>query len=55
MEDDIPPEWMWPFDTALVEWFDEVRQSAASGSRHTDNSTDTVVPLMQNELSEGRR
>lgn len=53
MEEDIPPEWMWPHDGALTEWFDEVRASGGAGGSQQDDRT--VVPLMDNELAEGRR
>lgn len=52
-EDDIPPEWMWPFETALDEWFKERKAEKATGSEASDDRT--VVPLMENELTAGRR
>ena len=52
MEEDIPPEWMWPFDEALEEWFDEVKASKLNPQPTDDR---TVVPMMENELTRDRR
>jgi hypothetical protein len=52
MEEDIPPEWMWPFDEALKEWFEEVKANRESPSEPDDR---TVVEMMDNELTKGRR
>lgn len=54
-QDEMPPEWMWPFSDELDEWFEEVdrRRKEKYGSR--DDSGDTETPMMRNELAEGRR
>ena len=52
MEQDIPPEWMWPYDEALNEWFEDVK---ASHDNPEDRDDREVVPMMTNELAEGRR
>lgn len=51
--DDIPPEWMWPFDDLLEEWFEDVKASHKAGSSEVDNRT--VVPMMSNDLAKDRR
>lgn len=53
MEKDIPPEYMWPFDDALTEWFEDIKAAHESGGDQPDDRT--VVPLVSNELAEGRR
>lgn len=52
VEKEIPPEWMWPFDKAISEWFDDVKQA-----REHPEEVDTreIVPLTRNELSRDRR
>jgi len=52
MEEDIPPEWMWCFDKALSEWFDDIKAARETPEEPDDR---TVVPQMDNELSKGRR
>lgn len=52
MEEDIPPEWMWPFDKALDEWFDDIKAAHAQGGSQRDDRE--VVPMMSNDLAEGR-
>jgi hypothetical protein len=59
-KDEIPPEWMWALDDDLEKWFDEVeetrQQKYGRGDRSDDtHANDTVVPLMQNELTRNRR
>lgn len=49
--EDIPPEWMWPFDKELKEWFDEIKREQANPE---PANADTTVPMMQNELARGR-
>ena len=49
VEDDIPPEWMWTFDEALNEWFEDLKASRANPTpEHTE------VPMMENEFAAGR-
>lgn len=50
MEDDIPPEWMWPFEDELSEWFDEVRAARENPSSSPKEDREEV-PLMENELA----
>lgn len=52
-EDDIPPEWMWPFEEELDKWFKELKAEKAAGSETSDDRT--KVPLMDNELTAGKR
>lgn len=53
-EEEIPPEWMWPFDDELKLWFEEMAE-ARKAKYNGSGSGDTEVPLMENELSRGRR
>lgn len=49
--DEIPPEWMWPFDDELEIWFENVdreREARYSGG----DKEDPDKPMMGNELSE---
>lgn len=53
--DEIPPEWMWPFDDPLNEWFDDIKRDRAMANSGTQTVDDrTEVPMMSNELAEGR-
>lgn len=49
---EIPPEWMWPFDSALEEWFERVDEERKDSS--SSKTGDTVAPMMQNQLTRGR-
>lgn len=52
--DEIPPSWMWAFEEELEIWFDEVE--AKRKEKYGDSSSkDESVPMMNNELSKGRR
>jgi hypothetical protein len=51
--DEIPPEWMWAIDHELEEWFEEVKR--AREERYGSPSEDESRPMMQNELTKGRR
>lgn len=55
-EAETPPEWMWPFDDELKEWFAEVQRARdrryGGGDRDDE---DEVVPLMTNQLASGTR
>lgn len=53
-EDDVPPEWMWPFDKELEKHFEQVKKNMEDPTpKATDDRTE--VPLMQNELAHDRR
>lgn len=50
----MPPPWMWPFDDALEQWFEEVdrrRKDRMGPSDDDDEPTD----MMENELTKGMR
>lgn len=60
MGEELPPEWMWHLEHELEAWFEEVdrKRKERFGSRDDDDDGDEpkqVVPLMQNELTKGRR
>jgi hypothetical protein len=54
LEEDMPPEWMWPLNDELDEWFDAVDARRKEGSGHDDDLTD-APDMMTNELARGRR
>lgn len=47
MPNEVPPEWMWPFDDLLEEWFEDVMAARKSGMGMDDEDDETF----QNELS----
>jgi hypothetical protein len=53
MSEDMPPEWMWPFDDPLEEWFEEVdrRRKDRFGTPEDEEPSD----MMSNEYAAGRR
>lgn len=56
MSGEMPPQWMWPFGEELEAWFEEVerkRKERFGGDSDTDS--DDSQPMLQNELSKGRR
>jgi hypothetical protein len=52
-KDETPPEWMWALDDELETWFEEVEENRKEKYGLKD-SDDTVVPMMQNQLTLGR-
>ncbi len=52
MEEDIPPEWMWPLDHALKQWFEEVdrRRAAERGGQQHQQTTMVDNALFPDEL-----
>jgi hypothetical protein len=56
--DEMPPEWMWPLDDAIVEWMDRIREERdekyGRGDRDREEKRETV-PMTSNELARGRR
>lgn len=57
LEDEMPPEWMWPLDHELVPWFDDVKRKREEkyGTSSDSGSARETVPLMDNALTEGKR
>lgn len=53
LEEDMPPEWMWPLADELNEWFEEVLDRRASGGRREEY--EDAPDMMVNELARGRR
>jgi hypothetical protein len=55
-KDEIPPEWMWPFEDDLEQWFanvEEQRKQRFGGGG--DSSSDAPSgPMMKNEYAQGR-
>ncbi len=54
LPEDMPPEWMWPLNEALNEWFDTVkkRHEEKYGTK-TDDDDDG--DMAQNELTRGKK
>lgn len=55
-QDELPPRWMWPFETELEIWFEDVetkREAKYGGS--SGGSEDSSTPMMSNELTRGMR
>lgn len=54
--DEIPPEWMWPFDDELEVHFQEVeaRRNEKYGVTSSGGDVDGG-PMMANELAQGMR
>lgn len=55
--EEMPPEWMWPLDEAIVEWMERIteeRKERAGGGSSSRDERETV-PMMQNEYARGRR
>ena len=49
---EIPPEWMWPFENRLKEWFEAVQNTRGNGGgSSSDSSGDGMI---QNEYAIGR-
>ena len=55
-KDEMPPDWMWPFDDELEQWFADVEearnQKYGGGSASSDG--ESSGPMMKNEYAEGR-
>ena len=52
-EEDMPPQWMWPFVEELEIWFEEVDNRRKEG--RPSSGGDETVPMMSNELARDRR
>jgi len=50
--DEIPPQWMWPHDGELKDWFDQVKVNRKSGSSSGESADEEWE---QNELTVGLR
>lgn len=53
--DEMPPEWMWPIDEAIVEWMDRIREERLERAGKDPEDDREQVPMMGNELAAGRR
>lgn len=51
--EEMPPEWMWPFDDELEAWFEEVQRKR--DEKYGGDSSASSEPMMSNDLAEGRR
>jgi len=58
LPEEQPPEWMWPYESQLTPWFEEVesnRKQKYNGDSGSSSGGDEEVPLMDNELARDRR
>jgi hypothetical protein len=53
MADEVPPEWMWPFQEELELWFEEVQHRR--DEKWGTNSGDVTAPMMSNEYADSLR
>jgi hypothetical protein len=49
----MPPEWMWPFDDELTDWFEEVDRLRKEKYGHSGDTES--ADMMENEFAKGRR
>jgi len=54
-KDEVPPEWMWPFDEELKAWFEEVDRKRSEKFGGGSSSGDIDGPSMSNQLAEEMR
>ncbi len=54
-EDEMPPHWMWIFEDELKIWFEEVEAKRKDKYGGGDDSGDSSVPMMTNDLAKDRR
>lgn len=58
LNDEMPPEWMWPFDEELEGWFDEVerkRNERYGGSGGDGDVTPARSQMTDNEYAKALR
>lgn len=57
-KEEIPPEWMWPFEDELEQWFADVeearKQKYGVSSDDTSSSGEMSGPMSKNEFAQGR-
>lgn len=51
--EEMPPRWMWPYESELEIWFDEVEDKRKQ--KFGGSGSDDAVPMMTNELARGKR
>lgn len=51
MPDEVPPEWMWPFDDELNDWFDEIREARKARYSGGGDDADDDTGMMVNDIS----
>jgi hypothetical protein len=51
MEEDMPPEWMWPLSEELDDWFDDVKARQAERYGTGSDSAEDAPDMAQNELT----
>lgn len=54
-EDEIPPEWMWPLDYELEQWFENVKRKREDKYGRSDDDDRDEVPMMSNQLAARKR
>ena len=51
-EEEMPPDWMWPFDERMESWLARVKADRTSGAQSGSSSPDEEVPMMENEYAQ---
>jgi hypothetical protein len=54
-EDEMPPEWMWPFDEELESWFEDVERKRKERYGNRGDDADSSGPMTENEYAKGMR
>lgn len=55
VSEEIPPQWMWPFEEELQIWFQQVEEKRNERNGRSGDNGDTNVPMMSNDMAKGRR
>ncbi len=48
--DEMPPEWMWPFDKEIEAWFQEVKRARDEKYGGGSDSREDPGDMMENDL-----
>lgn len=54
-KDEIPPQWMWPFEDELDTWFEEVERARNEKYGINKEDDDESGSMMSNEYAQGRK
>lgn len=52
--EEMPPQWMWPFDEELEVWFEEVDRQRKNRFGSSDDDDEPMGAMMQNEYAKDR-
>lgn len=56
VKEEMPPDWMWPFEDELEQWFADVEEKRKQkyGGGGDTSSDESSGPMMKNEFAQGR-